>query len=167
MLTPNLVKSELSVAYVHAVAAKCGISLDHPKIDTDSVDVKLKMKTPSGRLKTSEIDLQLKATSSTLLNPGDESFAFDLSIKNYNDLRSDRHTPILLVILRLPADEKEWLLQSQEQLIMQKCAYWYNLKGNPERHNHSQVRINVPLSQVFSPEQLLSFMSKISNAKEL
>lgn len=38
MLTRNQIEAELSLAYLHAVAATQGFAVDVPHIDTDSVD---------------------------------------------------------------------------------------------------------------------------------
>lgn len=38
MLTKYQIESELSLAYLHAVAAKAGYAIDVPAIDNDSVD---------------------------------------------------------------------------------------------------------------------------------
>lgn len=65
MLTENQRKEELSVAYIHAIAAKVGFSCERPKIDMDSVDVEIKA---HGKLavdstfNSAEIKVQLKAT---------------------------------------------------------------------------------------------------------
>lgn len=38
MLTRNQIESELSLAYLHAVAAKASFAVDIPHVDSDSVD---------------------------------------------------------------------------------------------------------------------------------
>lgn len=44
MLTRNQIESELSLAYLHAVAANGGFAVDVPHIDSDSVDAEISAK---------------------------------------------------------------------------------------------------------------------------
>jgi Domain of unknown function (DUF4365) len=167
MLTRNLIQSELSLAYLHAIAAKSGIALDIPRIDYDSVDATLTAKTPHGIYKSVKLDVQLKSTQNWEINTETKSFPFDFSLKNYNDLRSLRTVPLIAVVLCLPENETDWVNCSEEQLALKKCAYWVNLKGYGETVNTSNIRIHVPLNQQLTPEKLLHFMNRISNQQEL
>lgn len=163
MLTENQIKEELSIAYIHAIAAKVGFSCERPKIDMDSIDVEIKSHgylSPNSTLYSPEIKLQLKATSN--ININDDNIHFSLPVNNYNDLRSNSMTPRLLVIFELPEDKTEWLQHSAEELIMRKCAYWVNLNGEPETSNQSTVTVKIPKQQVLSPDELYQLMLSAS-----
>ena len=107
MLPTSLVKEDLSLAYVMAVAASAGFSTEITRRDLDSVDVRICGK---GRLAADvsllspEVCLQLKASS---VERGDGStFTFDLPIKNYDELRGERVVPRRLVVYELPSERE-------------------------------------------------------------
>ena len=55
---------------------------------------------------------------------------FPLSLKNYDDLRSDSWAPRLLIVVLLPTEEEEWLVHSEDELRMRHCGYWLSLAGD-------------------------------------
>lgn len=158
MLTDNQRKEELSVAYIHAIAAKVGFSCERPKIDMDSVDVEIKA---HGKLavdstfNSPEIKVQLKATAAIKII-GD-NIHFPLPINNYNDLRSKSMTPRLLVVFELPTNELLWLNHSEQELIMQKCAYWINLHGKQATDSQT-ITVHIPTQNILSPDKLHELM---------
>jgi hypothetical protein len=165
LLTENQIKEELSVAYIHAIAAKVGFSCERPKIDMDSVDVEIKSHgylTHDSTIYSPEIKLQLKSTS--CINMIGDNIHFSLQINNYEALRSNSMTPRLLVIFELPANKDDWIHHTSEELIMRKCAYWVNLSGKPDTQNQSSVTVKIPKQQVLSPNELYQLM--LSASKE-
>lgn len=169
MLTEQQIKEQLSIAYVHAVAAYAGFAVERTDVDMDSIDVTIKGK---GRLDEAsilyspKIELQLKATSS--IEPDETELSFPLPIKNYDDLRVERPAiPRLLVVLVLPDDRTQWINHSAEDLIMKKCAYWLNLKGAPSSDNVTNKTVKIPICNIFSPESLRELMVKTSKEEEL
>jgi hypothetical protein len=159
VLTKNQVKEELSIAYMHAIAAQLGFSCECPRRDMDSVDIEIKA---HGKLSidstiySPEIKFQLKATSGIDIR-GDQ-IHFALPVKNYNDLRANSMTPRLLVVFELPEDETTWLIHSPQGMSLKKCAYWLNLAGAKETHNKDKKTIHIPLAQVLSPHKLYELM---------
>lgn len=168
MLQSNQIKEQLSLAYLIAVAAKCGFSTEFNRVDYDSIDATIKC---NGRLQedstlySPEIQIQLKATSSPRMTK--EVLKFPLSVKNYNDLRARTITPRLLVVMILPPEEDQWLKCSEEELSMKKCAYFICLKNYPDRDNTTSITINLPLSNLFTPNAVLELMTKTSKQEEL
>ena len=165
MLTENQIKEELSIAYIHAIAAKVGFSCERPKTDMDSVDIEIKSHgklTNDSTIYSPEIKLQLKSTS--CINVIGDNIHFSLPINNYDDLRSNSMTPRLLVIFELPVNKEEWIQHTTEELIMRKCAYWVNLYGEPDTQNQSNITVKIPKQQVLSPEELYQLM--LSASKE-
>ena len=101
MLTTNLIESELSIAYVLAIAAHSGFATEVKRIDMDSVDITVEAKgalTPKSILHSPKIDIQLKASYSCDLSDPNE-IPFDLKLKNYDELRGNYMVPRILVVL--------------------------------------------------------------------
>ncbi len=169
MLTENLVKEELSYAYVHAVASRASFECNHgTRHDLDSIDVTISAR---GRLSDNsvrlspKIELQLKATSGILLV--DDHFSFDVPMKNYNDLRQPRAVPAYLVVFIMPADETQWLTQTEDSLITRHCAYWRSLLNAPEVTNTETKRIKIPRANLLTVETLRSLMTRASQLEEV
>ncbi len=109
-MTENEQKQQLSVAYVHAVAARTGYTCQVQTVDADSVDLII---SASGKVhersvtRSPRLAVQLKASSSLKLQS--EHLVFPLPIKNYDDLRREMLVPSILVVLVLPKDPTHWL----------------------------------------------------------
>ncbi|HLK29496.1 MAG TPA: DUF4365 domain-containing protein [Puia sp.] len=161
MLNENLRKSELSIAYAHAIAIKCGYALDHIRIDDESVDVSIRC---SGKplansiLSSPSVGIQLKSTSNWEFKNG--KVHFDLKMKNYNDLKALNATPKILVVLCLPQSEDEWISFSPDDLTIRKLAYWLDLYEMPDSTNAETQRVY--LEEHFSPDKLKNIIEKIS-----
>jgi hypothetical protein len=167
-LSPQNIESELSYAYLHAVAARAGVGCKvctrHD--DNAGVDAELTGWGPfpnGGYRKEVDIKVQLKATLKQPNVIGD-SLAYSLTgIPQYNDLRTDTvSTPRILVVLILPEDEKEWLELTQDALVLRKCAYWVSLRGAPPSSNDTSQTIYLPKNQKFDPDSLTQILSQIS-----
>ena len=162
MLTENLIKSELSVAYLHTIASNLGLELERSVIDNDSVDITIsangKKLVPESILSSPIIGIQLKATSNWELNSNNQ-IKFQLTAKNYADLRMNSVVPKILVVLCLPKEKDSWVKFSIEEIILRKCAYWNNFRGLEHDDQKSKV---VYLDQVFTPDTLFDILVKIS-----
>src|SRR5262249_17488817 len=145
-MTITTVEKRLSIAYATAVAARAGCEISETLVDRNVIDVTVK----AIRGTKVKIDLQLKATSSPVLEQ--DVLKFDLDMPEYNSLRSTEiQAPHLLVVLILPEDAGEWLLADELSLAFKKCAYWHNLYGMPEVQNKTSVRVSLPRAQKFHP----------------
>jgi Domain of unknown function (DUF4365) len=162
-MTENEQKQQLSVAYVHAVAARAGYACQVINIDDDSVDVQLAARGVvhhKSVLRSPKIDIQLKATAHASLKH--DHLAFPLPAKNYNDLREEVLVPRLLVVLLLPADDRLWLEQTEDQMITRSCAYWRTLFGEPATKNQNSVTVHLPRDQRFTVATIRTVMEKVS-----
>ena len=153
-LTPNMQMSQLSLAYISAVASGAGYEVSEPRLDFDSVDGTLK--SSSGR--RPRIEFQAKATTRDVLRSGE--LHFPLPVKNYNDLRASTMVPRLLIVMLMPAEPEEWLTQSVEQLCLRKCAYWCSLEGQPSTINTSSVTVHISTQNEFNTAQLTALLQK-------
>ena len=167
-LTLANVESELSYAYLHAVAshAKCGCRVGTRHEDNTGVDATLVAWGPfanGGYRDEIDLKIQLKATISTPTVVGDH-FSYSLSgISQYNDLRSESiATPRILVVLFLPANHQDWITQSDEALSLHKAAYWVSLRGAKESENKTAQTVYIPRKQKFDSAGLEALLSMLS-----
>jgi len=166
LLTDQNIESELSYAYLHAIASRGGIICESTGRNTDaaSVDAMLRV---YGELATDSIltdfsvEVQLKATKQAPIEM-DGRYSHSLKIKNYNEQRSTKTAaPKLLVVLFLPADANTWLVQSEDCLVTRRCAYWVSLRGAPETDQESKT-IYIPKSNALSVQSLRALMTRFS-----
>jgi hypothetical protein len=166
VLTLNNIESELSYAYLHAVASRAGLICEVTGRHSDDagVDAVLRVR---GRLAQDSIltqftaDVQLKATRQPPVLENDR-FQYRIKRKNYDDLRSTMTgAPQLLIVLYLPDDETQWLEHDEDRLLARKCAYWGSLREAPEIDQGSQV-ISIPKSNVLSVDGLRDLMTRLS-----
>lgn len=114
------------------------------------------------------LHVQLKATEQQpTLDNGRLSY-FMKDVGRYDKLRnSGTMPPRILVVLFLPENAADWLVHSESELAMKRCAYWVSLRGAPETTNKTGVTVYVPKTQPFSPEGLVALMTRISRQEEL
>jgi hypothetical protein len=168
-LSGNDVESELSYAYLHAVASAAGASCSVTSRSEDNAGVDAKIvgwgPFPNGGYRQ-EVDLkvQLKATTNAPSNVcGQLSYRLN-GLSRYNDLRSDAiYTPRILVVLFLPStSQSDWITHGDDALSLHKCAYWVSLRGAAESTNQTGQTVYLPLSQRFDKEGLRTLLSMIS-----
>ncbi len=167
-MTENEQKQQLSVAYVHAVAARAGYTCQVQIVDEDSVDVLIGAAGyvhDRAVVRSPRLEVQLKATSSLQL--GAKHLTFPLKRKNYEELRTRCLIPRLLVVLALPVNPAEWIEMSEECMISRRCAYWASLLGRAETPNTGSISVRLPRSQQFNVERLQGLMQQVSRQEPL
>lgn len=166
-LSPPNIESELSYAYLHAVASQAGMSCrdGNRHEDNNGIDAQLTgwlTFVDANTLTEVDIKIQLKAT---IAEPDDDgtNFSYRLAGANrYNDLRSETISVArILVVLFLPRNAAEWLNHAPEQLVLRRCAYWQSLRGAPQITADSAV-IKFPKMQQFSPEGLTQLAARLA-----
>jgi hypothetical protein len=106
------------------------------------------------------IDFQAKSTTLAHLDP--DSLRYDLEVTAYESLRyADAGCPRYLVVLVLPFDEKLWLEQSEEALVLRQAAYWLSLRGASPRKNRRSIRVELPRANLLTPRSLQEMMNRI------
>ncbi len=159
-------KEQFSVAYVNAIAAQVGLNNASLSVDDDSVDLLLKGKGFSGKVRNPQLELQLKCTSRNLVN-GD-MIKFPLSLKNYNDLRGeDVLCPRYLVVLMVPDKVEEWAEQIGDELILRNSCYWVSIRNLPETENTTSITVDIPIKQKLTKISLLKLMQFASKGEYL
>ena len=166
-LDNNDIESELSYAYLHAVASTVGVSCvcTNRHVDNRGIDATLTCWEHFNDSYKDEIDLkvQLKATVKEPSNSGSHFSYFFKGTKQYDFLREEtkcQHR--LLVVLFLPSNQEEWLNVNPEQLILKNAAYWVSLRGAEASSNITGTTVYLPKEQILTPDSLLGIFEKLS-----
>ena len=166
-MTENEQKQQFSYAYLHAVAARAGFTVDRPSTDYESIDAIVGTAGEiNGRTlfrSSPKIGVQLKATAADCRKA--DHVAFELEMKNYNDLRRPTLVPQLLVVLLLPANQIDWISLTEEQLIARRCAYWISLSGLPALPNKSTTTLHIPRLNQLTIEAMKDLMTRIDKGE--
>ena len=164
MLPRNQRQEALSLAYVRVVAAQAGVMCS--ELDDDfGIDLCLRaVDGETGHFFDSGDQLDVQVRSTTRAGETASGITYDLDVRTYNLLRSDRpRCPRILVLLVLPVDESQWLTQSPEALSLQGCAYWLSLRGAEPSEARSSIRVTLPRENLFSVESLQSLMTLVQH----
>lgn len=159
-------KEDLSIAYLRAICAKDETTFNLLFRDEDGSDVDLNKNiiTLNGCKMNSNIRVQLKSTSSKSFYEFTEThIIYKAKKKCYNDLVSNRCTPLYLFLLILPEEEDEFINFTIEQLIIKKCMYWVKLDMGEPKTTEAFVKINIDINNYLSPEILGEIMEKEGN----
>lgn len=143
-----------------AGAAGCAVSLRRP--DDDSIDWTL-----SCRLsRRPKLDVQMKTWTGDV--GGGEVIRYPLRRKNYDDLiLTDLCAPRVLVLVLLPANVEEWLVLSEEEVVLRRCGYWVSLAGLPRSENEATVTVSVPQRNLLTVEALQEMMARVNETGAL
>ena len=154
---------ELSISYMNAVCAYKFVSFTARKRDDDGIDALITKQiiNKKGELYRAQIDIQLKSTSK-ILKERKSTISYPLKKKNYDDLRRQSTVPSILCLLVLPNDEKQWLSQTINELIIQKCMYWMKIADLPESANISSVTIHIKKQNVITPDTIIELLEKVA-----
>jgi len=173
LLPPIETESELSYAYLHAVAAQAGMSCEvsgrhADKMGIDAIIRASEQFADDSLLTDLALDVQLKATTGKqTLKDGKISYFLD-GAERYNKLRTETVTPHrILVVLFLPSNRAEWLKWSKDELAILKCAWWVSLRGAAATDNESGQTVHLPKDQFFNTDGLRGIMSRLSREEEL
>jgi Domain of unknown function (DUF4365) len=160
-LTIQNIESELSYAYLHAVASRAGINCQvlNRHSDNDGVDAQLEYQAPIPGAYISDviIKVQLKATKLTPLETTTHYSYFFGGKAQYDDMRQARRGSVIkiLVVMFLADDSKDWVLCSQSELQLKRACYWVSLQGAKETDNANGKTIYIPKKQLLTPDSLV------------
>ncbi len=157
-LTDNDIESELSYAYLHAVAAAAGCEccVSGRMSDNHKIDATIRCFDDFGPDTMSNVTLQiqLKATRQNL-HQTTTKIAFDLDLETYETIRATpSESAQLLVLLQLPPAKSQWLSCNSRALSLRKCAYWVSLVGAPPSRNSTSQRVFFPKKNRWTPSSL-------------
>ena len=167
-LSEQDVESELSYAYLHAVAAHASMTCHSSNRHQDNagIDATITAWGPFGTsLWRNEVDMkiQLKSTIGILPIINEKMTYFLRGANQYADLITQRvATPRFLVVLCLPQDRIEWLTIDHESLALKRCAYWVSLRGAQPSTNTSGQTIRIPCNQILDPTALRTLAAAVA-----
>lgn len=166
------IESELSYAYIHAIAARAGMEciIKSRHSDNRGVDAAITgWGLDTGMHKnTATIDIQLKATITTPHRSNGYLSYFLKEIDQYDKLRANSYQiPRFLVVLFLPKNQVDWLGINDDQLILKHCAYWVSLLGAPECDNKTGKTIYISESNIFNPDGLINLLTNAAKRVEM
>ena len=156
-------KEDLSIAYLSALCASAGIAIDLQRHDDDSTDAIIKklIVLDDGRMCESMLRVQLKSTSSrSQYHEDPQTITYTLKIKNYNDLRRKATTPIILALMILPEDAKDWTKWTEEELLIKGRMYWTSLRNAPEKDNTSSVAVKIERRHTVNSAELAELLKR-------
>jgi hypothetical protein len=170
-LGDNDIKSELSYAYLHAIAARagceCRVSGRHSDNQGVDADVICYGTFGPGCLTRVTLLVQLKATSQTLTEQ-EGRLVYDMDVGQYNKLRTTTSdSPYLLLVMQLPAQPEEWIKWSPRALTMKKCVHWVSLFGAEPSTNTTKQRVFLPKKNHFSVVALKSLLLRAAKEEEI
>lgn len=169
VMDSNSRKELFSYAYVRAVAAAAGYSVQEKTRTMDNVGLDLTIEVPgevAGML-FPRFDAQVKCTSSPDVIK-ENSINFPLRVNNYDKLRNNRPlAPQILIVVLVPEEVKDWIDVSEEEIVLKKCGYWASLKGMPATNNRNTVTVELPRINLLTPDNLMQIMEKIAKGEEL
>jgi hypothetical protein len=157
---PEKQKEKFSDVFVNAAAAVAGFATAPPGVDDDSIDWTIAETGGGGTTRSPRLELQLKCTTVPDFTP--DTLRFDLSLKNYDDLRhADYQVPRILVVVVAPLAVGDWLHMDGHALVLRTCAYWLSLRGQPGVPNTTSVRVHLPKVQRFDAAALHDIMARV------
>jgi hypothetical protein len=170
-LHDNDIKSELSYAYLHAVASRagCECQVAGRHSDNQGIDAVVIGSGDFGpdALTRVTILFQLKATSQ---RPEERQgrLVYDLDIGQYEKLRTTTSDcPFLLLLLQLPPQPGDWLKCSPQMLTLKKCAHWVSLYGAAPSSNQTTQRVFLPKKNHFSVQALQQLLQRFASEEDI
>jgi Domain of unknown function (DUF4365) len=145
-------KRLLGVVYLCSIAAASGYGADVPTSDFDSIDLTVSSRTG----KKHRLEFQVKCTAGSV--PEGEDFAFELTKKNYDDLRAATLVPRFLFVLVVPEQLEDALRQTEKRMNFRRCGYWLSLQGRGDLPNTSSVTVRIPRRNQLTPLALRDLM---------
>ncbi len=129
-------KEEMSRAYLHAIAAREGCTVESWKVDKDGVDATV-------RRKSLMIDVQLKCTQ--VLRVVNDRYSFDLDVATYDKLRSgERSAPGYLFVMKVPVEIEDWIhLHEDDHMLLRCTSYYACIQDMPPTDNRSTIAIHL------------------------
>lgn len=172
MPNPMQIKMEdMSIAYVRALCAFNGYSVESVTHDNDGYDLSIICKGyPAEDCKrmSPRVLVQLKSSYARINQINENTISYQLEVKNYNDLiNNDRCEPIILIVLHMFEDEFQWIEQTKDFLKITKCAYWKSLKGRALTNNKESIAIQLSDDDLLTADSLRKIMIKVANEQDL
>lgn len=158
-------KEDLSLCYLYAISSYAGILYNVHRQDSNGTDLMLSkdLTLDDGRKFNAMLRVQLKATSSPSQYQINGDFInYKLKAKSYNDLCKESSTPIILALLILPEDEKEWIHWTNEELVLHATMYWHSCKEKQLSDNTGTVTVRLDKKNVLNSLSLKQLLKTVA-----
>ncbi len=168
MLSDDDIREQLSIAYMHAIAARAGYAWERTSIDRDGIDGRVMARglvVPGAAIRSPVIGFQLKATTTIVGTP--DPIVFPLKQKNYDDLRGRCAEPRYLALLVMPQDPAEWLRLDVDALVLKRRMYWHTLAKAPATSNATATTVYVPAVQALDVDALKNLIAAAAREEAL
>ena len=158
MIKQNI-EAELSYAYLHAIAAKAGMSCKpgDRHDDGEGVDAEVNYRGVTGHpyLTQIQLNIQLKATTKKQNLKNDTFSYYFMGVSRYYKLSiNDSKIYKILVVLFLPENPDSWLYCTEDELVLKNAAYWVCLYGADKSDNDSGQTVYIPKVNLLTPDGL-------------
>lgn len=165
-LSTNDIESELSYAYLHAVATRGGMNCKCENRNGDNYVIDAIVDYFAPIPETYITDVQLRVQLKATFNKGKEtdthiSYTFN-GINQYNILRTYKGgSTRILVVLFLSPNQSEWLNISHTEFLLKQSAYWVCLEDASESTNTTSQTIYLPKTNLLTTESLTKLCQDI------
>lgn len=158
-------KEDLSISFICALCANAGIDYEICRHDQDSTDgiIKKIVFLGNGEPYLSSVRVQLKSTNSkSQYDIDNKNVHYRLKAKNYNDMCMRSLTKVILCLLILPEDDKDWIKVSSDELIIRGCMYWRDFDGCSPTDNKSTINIEIDKNNIVTSDVLKNILINIA-----
>lgn len=160
----SMFKEQFSLAYVRAVVALAGCDVTVYNVDVNGCDIGIHATDDNLHPRLPKVDVQMKCTAREVMD--DNALIFDLDVPTYRKLRLDVTVPRILVVVLVPRDPVNWILQTEEEMVVRHCAYWRSLYDLTDTRNEEAQRVRLPRTQIFNVEALQGILAKVNRGEK-
>jgi hypothetical protein len=168
----NTRKEEFSYAHIQAIASVAGFCVQPKPRPMDGAGIDIMLETPGamaeGVTSYPKIEAQVKCTAKRAAIAA-STISYPLEVKNYNKLiQPNALVPQILIVVLVPEDLESWVaIAESESTTIRNCAYWLSLKGREATSNTTTITINIPRSNLLTPQSIAELMGRVANNQDL
>lgn len=151
-------------AYVHLVVQAAGFVLARYSQDSGhKIDWTVSGAGADNTTRDPRLDIQVKSTDRQPLASGECSYDIDRSLFDWvRKPKALLDVPRIIILVRVPENADDWMMQSDDRLVTRHCAYWISLCGEPELLlDKGQKAVRFPVANKFDVNGLTKLMSEI------
>lgn len=136
-------------------------------MDNAGIDITVTVPGVIGDMQSPRFDAQVKCTTNSSLIK-ETQIHYSLPVHNYKRLiHPYPGAPQFLIIVFVPKDLSEWVQTTEENLTLQKTAYWISLKGEPSTDLKTAITVHIPRTNLLTPQSLKGIMQRISDEDQM
>lgn len=157
----NRIKCGISEGCFTALAARAGLSIERVSTESDyGTDFHVKkLINIHGKITAGAVFLDIQLKSTTDYEISDGFIKYHLRVKTYNDIvyrNISNEVPILLVLMLLNKNEKDWCEICDKNIIFKNSLFWHRIDEKEYLNSNSDSTrlIKVPINQVLTLQKL-------------